>query len=370
MKKKYIIELCGGLGNQMFQYFLFLFMKQNGYNCYLHADHKYMKEAGGLALTRICPQSSNYISQSRSLDWYVDVCDALRIPILAVKSKISFAYRFFSAIDSYKTILFPMWEEYTFLDKIKDRDKLFSFPSLDNKNAELANEMMSCNSVSIHVRRGDYQKVKKWRIGLGDICNEEYYQRAITEARKRIDSPVFYVFSDDIEWVKLNLNLEDAHYVDWNTGEESYRDMQLMTYCKVNILANSTFSLLGAWLNRNDAPTIIVPEKWGNTHDNRMYYQYVPQERPNWVVINNMKPQVSIIIEGHTDEKSLNIILCQSYTDFEILNAPNKSYLDDRIVTTNFPMGNYVCHIVDTNVFKDKNYLRDWIMTQFTDCES
>lgn len=369
MKKKYIIELCGGLGNQIFQYFLFLFMKQNGYDCYLHADHKYMKEAGGLALTRICPQSSNNISQSRLLDWYVDVCDALRIPILAVKSKISFVYRFFSAIDSYKTILFPMWEEYTFLDKIKDRDKLFSFPNLDNKNAELANEMMSCNSVSIHVRRGDYQKVKKWRIGLGDICNVDYYQRAITEARKRIDSPVFYVFSDDIEWVEKNLNLEDAHYVDWNTGEESYRDMQLMTYCKVNILANSTFSLLGAWLNRNDAPTIIVPEKWGNTHDNRMYYQYVPQERPNWVVISNMKPQVSIILEGNAKEAPLDSIINQTYTDFEIINAKENDIRDDRMVTRKNPLGNFIYHVDDILVFKNKNFLQNWVMAQFKDCE-
>lgn len=369
MKKKYIIELCGGLGNQMFQYFLYLYLKQEGYNCILHADHKFMKEAGGLSLTRVCPNTNNYISQSRLLDLYVDVCDYLRIPILAVKSKLSYVYRFFSAVDIYKTILFPMWEQYTFLDKIKDRDQLFSFPDFDKKNAALANEMMLCNSVSIHVRRGDYQKVKKWRIGLGDICTEDYYRKAIKEVREKIDKPVFYVFSDDIEWVKQNLNLENAHYVDWNTGENSYKDMQLMTYCKVNILANSTFSLLGAWLNRNESPIIYVPKKWINNHDNHMFFQYIPQNDPKWVVINNMKPKVSIILEGNAKEAPLNSIINQTYTDFEIINAKENVMGDDRVVTRKNPLGNYICHVNDIILFKDKKYLEEWLMSQFNDCE-
>ena len=78
---------------------------------------------------------------------------------------------------------------------------------------------------------------------------------------KRVKDPTFLFFSDDMEWVKENIHVPNAIYVDWNTGKESWQDMYLMSMCNHNIIANSSFSWWGAWLN-NHKDKIVVSPKW------------------------------------------------------------------------------------------------------------
>ena len=86
---------------------------------------------------------------------------------------------------------------------------------------------------------------------------------AIKYIVSRIEKPVFYIFSDDMAWVKTHLSIDfPCIYVDHNSGLESYRDMQLMSLCKYNIIANSSFSWWGAWLNANPEKMVIAPRKW------------------------------------------------------------------------------------------------------------
>jgi hypothetical protein len=122
------------------------------------------------------------------------------------------------------------------------------------------------NSISIHVRRGDYLNHESYK----NICGLNYYCSAIRYIKTLIMDPFFIVFSDDILWCKENLNniLSDTSviYVDWNTGKESYKDMQLISNCKHNIIANSSFSWWGAWLNTFPNKIIIAPKKWLNTN--------------------------------------------------------------------------------------------------------
>lgn len=75
-------------------------------------------------------------------------------------------------------------------------------------------------------------------------------------------SPSYYVFSDDIEWVKQNLSLQNACYIDWNKGNDSWQDMMLMSCCRNHIICNSTFSWWGAWLNPRKDKIVIVPSRW------------------------------------------------------------------------------------------------------------
>lgn len=117
------------------------------------------------------------------------------------------------------------------------------------------------NAVSLHIRRGDYLEPKHWE-NTGSVCQLPYYQNAIAAIRKQLDNPVFYVFSDDLAWVKENLPLDNAVYIDWNKGDDSWQDMMLMSHCRRHIICNSTFSWWGAWLDPHKDKTVIVPERW------------------------------------------------------------------------------------------------------------
>ncbi|TEW50705.1 alpha-1,2-fucosyltransferase [Psychromonas algicola] len=117
-------------------------------------------------------------------------------------------------------------------------------------------EIMKCNSISLHVRRGDY--LKHPEIGVLDL---DYYQRAIEYIGEIVDSPVFFIFSNDLKWCKKNFNfLKNCVYV--KNTETEIDDLILMSKCKHNIVANSSFSWWGAWLNENDGKIIVSPSKW------------------------------------------------------------------------------------------------------------
>ncbi|HET6226841.1 MAG TPA: alpha-1,2-fucosyltransferase [Bacteroidia bacterium] len=121
---------------------------------------------------------------------------------------------------------------------------------------QIEKQINESNAVSIHVRRGDYleQTAVYW------ICNVDYYQRALEVVKKRTQDIVVFIFSNDAEWVKLNLKLDATIVVVENT--RAYEDMHLMSCCKHNISSNSTFGWWGAWLNNNPDKIVILPERW------------------------------------------------------------------------------------------------------------
>jgi hypothetical protein len=139
-------------------------------------------------------------------------------------------------------------------------DFTFKLP-FSNENAEIVKQISQVNAVSLHVRRGDYvSNAKNAFIG---VCSLEYYRKAIECIKSQLDMPVFFVFSDDINWVKNNLVLDKTSvFVSHNKGSESYNDMRLMSLCKHNIIANSSFSWWGAWLNSNPQKIVIAPKQW------------------------------------------------------------------------------------------------------------
>ena len=132
---------------------------------------------------------------------------------------------------------------------------------LSGKNRELAEKIQSCPSVSIHIRRGDYITNKNCSDTFR-LLPPDYYKKAIERMEKRVENPVFFVFSDEPERAKTEIDLPQAVYIDWNQGSDSYIDMQLMTYCRHNIIANSSFSWWGAWLNNHADKIVIAPAVW------------------------------------------------------------------------------------------------------------
>lgn len=164
--------------------------------------------------------------------------------------------------------------------------QLFEFNSaaIDSQNLQLTNEMTRCNSVSVHIRRGDYVNDAAIQAAH-ETCTVDYYITCIEHMRRYIESPVFYFFSDDMEWVKQTFGSikEQSYFMQHNTGSESWKDMYLMSKCKHHIIANSSFSWWGAWLNSSPNKHVLAPNKWFNDEEsNRIIADLIPAE---WTLI-------------------------------------------------------------------------------------
>ena len=137
----------------------------------------------------------------------------------------------------------------------------FDTTKLSEQTKHMAIKINATNSVSIHVRRGDYMS-PLWYENLGCICDIAYYQRAIAEMERHVKEPHYFVFSDDIDYVRDNLKLPNAEYVNFNHATDSWQDMYLISQCRHHIIANSSFSWWGAWLDKSDEKVVIAPNKW------------------------------------------------------------------------------------------------------------
>jgi hypothetical protein len=150
------------------------------------------------------------------------------------------------------------WQSYKYFEGIKsdllEDLKIIALPSRDI--LQYMNLIKSThNSVALHIRRGDYLL-----LGQGNVLSLEYYKRAIALITAKIANPTFFVFSDDMNWVKENLQLGyPTYYVDSNTEKNDYDDLRLMSMCNHQIIANSTFSWWGAWLNQYNDKIVVAP---------------------------------------------------------------------------------------------------------------
>lgn len=129
---------------------------------------------------------------------------------------------------------------------------------LNAANQKMMDKIQSCNAVMLHVRRGDY-------VNNNYFVSQpvSYYLEAIEQIKQEVKDPVFFVFSDDLNWTKDNIKTDgEVHYCDINDGKTDYMELALMSNCKHAIIANSTFSWWGAWLIVNENKTVIVPKNW------------------------------------------------------------------------------------------------------------
>lgn len=138
----------------------------------------------------------------------------------------------------------------------------------------LKKQIMSKSSVSVHVRRGDY-------VSLKHDCSIRYFNNSVMYIEKKVNAPIFYVFSDDINWCKKHLSFKSApNFIDDKYYLEDYHELMLMKYCKHNIISNSSFSWWGAWLNENEQKIVIYPDKIKETLNKDLCVE-------NWVELKN-----------------------------------------------------------------------------------
>lgn len=272
-----ISNLIGGLGNQMFQYAAARALS-------IDLDTKLMLDASdfvgyqlhqGFELERVF-EIPVTIATDADLDdllgWQKSKLARRllrKLPFKLLCSKhliIEPTFRYWPGIKSVadKSYLMGYWQsELYFAHHAATIRDDFSFKSqLSAKNAEFALHIQRVNSVSLHIRRGDYVSDVKTSSTIG-LCSPEYYKNAIAEICERVSHPEFFIFSDDMEWVKNNFRMDfPVHYVDHNTGLQSYNDMRLMSLCKHHIIANSSFSWWGAWLNPDAQKVVYAPKNW------------------------------------------------------------------------------------------------------------
>lgn len=178
------------------------------------------------------------------------------------------------------------WQSEKYIQHIKKKIwQLFTFKEIpDQLNRNIANFIKNVNSVSVHIRRSDYVSNASNNQYHG-TCDLAYYEKAIQYVIAKINNPVFYFFSDDMEWVLENFGTLpfEKVFVTGNLGTNSYIDMQLMSDCRHNIVANSSFSWWGAWLNQNEDKMVIAPKIWfANQGKNQQTEHLIPQ---NWISI-------------------------------------------------------------------------------------
>lgn len=134
--------------------------------------------------------------------------------------------------------------------------------AISTKNATLKSEIKKSESVSLHVRRTDYVTNPNANSFHG-TCDLAYYQSAMRYIEKKVQNPIYYVFSDDPDWTKQYIKGKyKMIYISHNLGRDAHEDLRLMSNCKHNIIANSSFSWWGAWLNQNSEKIVISPKSW------------------------------------------------------------------------------------------------------------
>jgi len=281
-----IIKLKDGLGNQLFQYAF-------GRVVSIKRNEELLLDTGMLV-------ARGDVQRQYNLDNFnikSSVTTSLQVKKfkypLGVVSKLYYIFRYkilrifnigwnSKILDSKKKYFDGYWQSYRYADMIRKEllEELQLKENIENKYREVLEKINSINSVSLHVRRGDYVDNLKTRK-IHNICDLEYYRKAIEIVVDKIDSPVFFIFSDDIEWVKENLKSDHPLIFVSKPGIKDYEELIIMSKCKHNIIANSSFSWWGAWLNVNREKIVIAPLKWNN-HYQKEYKYLLPDK---WIRI-------------------------------------------------------------------------------------
>lgn len=273
------VNINGGLGNQMFQYVCGRSLALR-HQTSLILDLSSLNENSGangttkrsfeLDIFRVnfCEAGVKDLKRSKPLLYRAVNVLAFKLGFNGIQMSKYFVENNFSYNTNIKKagkdcFLCGYWQSPKYFDSIESliRDEFTFYDPLEGKNLEIVSMIKKANSVSLHIRRTDFGKAISNNIH--GICSLDYYHNAVKYILTQINMPHFFVFSDDIKWAEENLKLPyQSTFISGNDGGKSYIDMQLMSQCKHNIIANSSFSWWGAWLNANPCKIVIAPKQW------------------------------------------------------------------------------------------------------------
>lgn len=256
-----IVKLMGGLGNQMFQYAFGQVIKADAYDVSWFEDVKnyptVTPRAYELDFFKCSPHLTTLKAKKRNILSKL-LCQISSDKI--IKEKPANVYN--PKLLKIKKGVFKGYfqcAQYCEAVRLQLLADFVPQNQPNEANQEILNKIKSTNSVSLHVRRGDYIQFQH----VHGLCDLAYYQKAIDLIDSHVSNPHFFLFSDDIAWVEENLKIKFPYtIVDINQGKDSPWDIWLMKNCQHNIIANSSFSWWGAWLNENPNKIVIAPATW------------------------------------------------------------------------------------------------------------
>ncbi|MBR1524065.1 MAG: alpha-1,2-fucosyltransferase [Lachnospiraceae bacterium] len=277
-----IQQFNSGLGNQMFQYVFFRLLKKHHPEVKVKADLTWfswndvhqgyeLEKLFGIKLPEATPleiaMTSGQFPLTVTGGRYIN--RALRIfdqKYIEDHCRDEISLQEMISLDTTGNIYltgFYISEKY-YRDELDEIRGIFSFSDEDTASSSvMLHNIEAAESVSVHVRRGDYlDPIYKDKF---DLLGEEYYRAAVARMREIFDKPHFFIFSDDKEFIAEAFDWippEERTVVSGNTGVDSWKDMYLMSRCKGNILANSTFSTWGALLGEPDGRHVVYPKAY------------------------------------------------------------------------------------------------------------
>ena len=262
-----IVRITGGVGNQMFQYAYAKALEEKGYKVKLDISvFETYNLHGGYQLSKynINLDIANKKEISIKKTFFDRVGNKLKIKNKKFLNEKSLLFDNNLLFPNSKSYIQGYFQNEQYFCTI--REKLIHDFQIKNQltaytkkvSTQIKNGNVSC---SIHIRRGDYILDKKVNKIHGS-CEISYYQRAIKLINNKYKNVKYFIFSDDILWVKENLRVQNAIYIISDENRIPHEDIYLMSICTHNIIANSSFSWWGAWLNQNQNQSTIAPKRW------------------------------------------------------------------------------------------------------------
>ncbi len=292
-----VVTLQGGLGNQMFQYAACRALAKH-HNCKLLLDLSMLPGTAAankeithrqyeLGLFKNIDTSgvpSHILQSFLSLSKKNKLLKRLNLPYKKKYMEPAFSFDAGFFLQRPPVLLKGYFQSEKYFSSIKDTIRqAFSFPALatNDVNIPVLQQIQNSHSVSVHVRRADYVNDPAIYAVHG-ICSIDYYKKAFDYMQQQFEKAVFVFFSDDPAWVQHTFlsYLPGSFIVTNNHAADSWKDMCLMSSCKHHIIANSSFSWWGAWLNSSPDKKVIAPKSWfADTAKNETTTDLIPE---NW----------------------------------------------------------------------------------------
>lgn len=260
-----VTRLYGGLGNQMFQYAAGLAVARR-LGARLYVDTSWFEPR---AHPRDSPPIRRYGLDAFGIPAHLPLRQRARLrlrPPAVVRERAS-TYQPDLALVGGSVVLDGYWQSERYFEGCEDAvRRAFTFAPPGSEEARrLLDEILATGSVSVHVRRGDYESNPKHRTLFGLLGPDHYAAAASELCRRRGEDLRFYVFSDDIAWCRGHLELPGAAATTFvtDTGTD-VEDLMLMAACRDHVIANSSFSWWGAWLGNAPDKLVVAPLRWAN----------------------------------------------------------------------------------------------------------